>query len=65
MIEDIVIVYDLWNETWKEEIGWNQIVAIAEGNAKAPEAEGKGNNSFTPFFIKSDHEDSVQQEESE
>ena len=65
LIEDIVIVYDLWNETWKEEIGWNQIVAIAEGNAKAPEAEGKGNNSFTPFFIKSDHEDSVQQEESE
>lgn len=34
LIEAIVIVYDLWNDEWKEEMNWKAIVAKAEGGGE-------------------------------
>lgn len=34
MIEDISIVYDLWNDEWQNEIGWQEIVAKAENEGE-------------------------------
>ena len=34
LIEDIVIVYDLWKDEWQEEMKWHEIVAKAESEGE-------------------------------
>lgn len=53
LVEDIVIVYDLWNECWRKEIGWEEIVTRAEGNA-APNTD-EDINTDPPSSISIEH----------
>ena len=61
LVEDIVIVYDLWNECWRKEIGWEEIVTRAEGNAVPNKDEDINTDPPSSISLERAQADSMQE----